>query len=140
MTGKYWGINPVKVILDTCALIWSIAEPDRLSRAAQAVLTSDDTEVWVSPISCAEVACAVNRGRIKLDRHWRTWFRQYIELNEWEIFEIDLVTIEEAYSLPEPFHRDPVDRIVVASARRLDCPIVTADKKLIDYPHIETIW
>jgi len=130
----------MKVILDTCALIWAVAEPERLSFSAQTVLTEADTEVYVSPISCAEVACAADRGRIKLDRHWRSWFRHYVELNDWNMYNIDLNIVEEAYSLPGPFHRDPADRIIVASARRLFCPVVTADKKIIDYPHIETVW
>ena len=51
-----------------------------------------------------------------------------------------LATIEEAYSLPEPFHRDPADRIIVASARRLACSVVTADAKIINCPHVETVW
>jgi PIN domain nuclease of toxin-antitoxin system len=129
----------MKVILDTCALVWAIAEPERLSPSAQIVLSEADTEVYVSPISCAEVAYAVESGRIKLDRHWRRWFRHYVELNDWYVYNIDLHIIEEAYSLPGPFHRDPADRIIVASARRLSCPIVTTDKKIIDYPHVETV-
>jgi PIN domain nuclease of toxin-antitoxin system len=111
-----------------------------LSPASRAILTKDDTEVYVSPISCAEVACAADRGKIKLDRHWRIWFRHYVELNGWYIYSIDLSIIEEAYSLPGTFHSDPADRIIVATARRLLCPIVTADKKIIDYPHVETVW
>ena len=130
----------MKVILDTCALIWAVAEPERLSLSAQTVLTEADTEVYVSPISCAEVACASGRGKVKLNRHWRSWFRHYVELNDWYMYNIDLNIIEEAYSLPGPFLRDPADRIIVASARRLFCPVVTADKKIIDYPHVETLW
>lgn len=130
----------MKVILDTYALIWAIAEPERLSPPAKTVLTEADTEVYVSPISCAEIACAADRGKIKLDRHWRSWFRYYVKLNDWYIYNIDLSIIEEAYSLPGMFHNDPVDRIIVATARRLLCPIVTADKKIIDYPHVETVW
>ncbi len=130
----------MKVILDTCALIWAISEPERLSPSAKTVLTETDTEIYVSPISCAEVACAADRGKIKLDRHWRSWFRHYVEQNGWYMYNIDLSIIEEAYSLPGTFHRDPADRIIVATARRLLCPIVTADKKIIDYPHVETVW
>jgi PIN domain nuclease of toxin-antitoxin system len=130
----------MKVVLDTCALIWAIAEPERLSPTAKTVLTETDTEIYVSPISCAEVACAADRGKIKLDRHWRSWFRHYVEQNGWYVYDIDLSIIEEAYSLPGMFHRDPADRIIVATARRLFSPIVTADKKIIEYPHVDTMW
>lgn len=129
----------MKVVLDTCAFIWAVSDPDRLTAPAVEILAADDTEVYVSPISCAELACAVDRGRVRLDRHWRTWFRHYVKVNGWQLHDIDLAVVEEAYSLPEPFHRDPADRIIVATARRLDCPVVTRDTKIIDYPHVETV-
>ncbi|RME22614.1 MAG: type II toxin-antitoxin system VapC family toxin [Deltaproteobacteria bacterium] len=130
----------MKVVLDTCAVLWSVSEPESLTPDARKVLTLEDTEVFVSPISCAELACAVERKRVELDRHWRKWFRHFLDLNGWQTADIDLSTIEEAYSLPEPFHRDPADRIIVATARLLQCPIVTADSKILEYPHVATIW
>jgi len=130
----------VKIILDTCVIVWAVSDPEHIPDLARSVLTDDDTEVYVSPISCAEIACAARRGRIELDRHWRTWFRFSVERNGWAVFDIDLITVEEAYSLPDEFHSDPADRIIVASARRLDCPVLTADRKIIEYPHVETIW
>ena len=128
------------MVLDTCAVIWAVGEPERLGVRAQEALSVPEAEVYVSPISCAEIACASERGRIELDCHWRTWFRRYVEQNEWRVADIDLLTIEEAYALPEPFHRDPADRIVVATARRLDCAVVTADRKILAYPHVQTVW
>ena len=68
------------------------------------------------------------------------WYRQFVELNAWRSVDIDLAIIEEAYSLPDPFHRDPADRILVATARVVPCPLLTADRKILDYPHVETIW
>jgi PIN domain nuclease of toxin-antitoxin system len=130
----------MKVVLDTCALIWAVAEPEKLSPAANAVCTQPDTIVHISPISCAEVACAAERGRVMLDRHWKIWFRHFVEMNEWSVCDINLEIIEEAYSLPGDIHNDPADRFIIATARRLRCPIVTADKKMIDYPHVETVW
>ncbi len=128
------------VLLDTCALIWAISEPDAMTDRAREVLTAPETSVLLSPISCAEVACAVERGRLELDRHWKLWFRHFVELNAWHSVDIDLAIIEEAYSLPEPFHRDPADRILVATARVMSCAVLTADRKILDYPHVETIW
>jgi len=130
----------LKVVLDTCAIIWAVAEPDSLSGSARELLAGEETEVFVSPISCAEVACAVERGRIALDRHWKLWFRHFLGLNGWQTVDLDLAVIEEAYSLPEPFHRDPADRFIVATARSLRCPVLTADKKILDYPHVDTVW
>jgi len=56
------------------------------------------------------------------------------KLNQWSRVDISLDIIEEAYSLPETFHRDPADRIIVATARALNGPVVTADEKTLGYP------
>jgi PIN domain nuclease of toxin-antitoxin system len=42
--------------------------------------------------------------------------------------------------LPGTFHKDPSDRIIIAMARRYDVPLITRDQKILDYPHVETIW
>lgn len=128
------------VVLDTCAIVWAIGDPVRLPDAVAGILTADDTRVCVSAISCAEIACASQRGRLDIDRHWRRWFRHYVELNGWTVLPIDLDTVEEAYALPDPFHRDPADRLIVAAARGLSAPVVTADARILDYPHVKTLW
>lgn len=130
----------MKVILDTCALLWSILEPKRLGKEAVEILTDASTEVAVSAMSCAEIACGVERQRITLDRHWKLWFRHFIRLNGWQVLDIGLGQIEEAYSLPDFPHRDPADRIIIATARLLQCPVVTADGRIRGYPHVLTVW
>ncbi|MCY3843521.1 MAG: type II toxin-antitoxin system VapC family toxin [Acidobacteria bacterium] len=128
------------IVLDTCAILWSVGDPARLPEPVAEALVKDDTEVCASAISCAEIACATERGRLELDRHWRLWFRHYVERNGWTVLPIDLEVVEEAYALPEPFHRDPADRIIVATARRLAAPVVTADARILGYPHVKTLW
>jgi PIN domain nuclease of toxin-antitoxin system len=130
----------VTVVLDTCAIVWAVSDPARLPDVVAGTLTADDTRICVSAISCAEIACASQRGRIDIDRHWRLWFRHYVELNGWTVLPIDLDTVEEAYALPDPFHRDPADRLIVAAARGLSAPVVTADARILEYPHVKTLW
>lgn len=45
-----------------------------------------------------------------------------------------------ATRLPEPFHPDPADRFLVAQARELNIPLVTADPKIRAYPHRRSLW
>ena len=130
----------MRLLLDTCAVIWAVSEPEKLSDNGKRSLSDPEAEVFVSVITCAEIACAVERGRIEIDRHWKSWFRNYTELNGWQIVLIDLGVMEEAYSLPEYSHRDPADRIIVATARKFHLQIVTADRRMLDYPHVETVW
>ncbi|MCK5230685.1 MAG: type II toxin-antitoxin system VapC family toxin [Desulfobulbaceae bacterium] len=94
----------------------------------------------MSAISAAEIACASERGRIELNQHWKKWFRYYVALNHWHVENITLDIIEEAYSLPEFFHSDPADRIITATARLKDYTILTADNKILVYPHVKSYW
>lgn len=130
----------MKVLLDTCTILWSISSPDQLSTKAKNILTDEESEIFVSPMSCAEIACAVGRKKLVLDQHWKMWFRKYVELNSWAVIPVDLPIIEEAYSLPDDFHRDPVDRILVATSRFHKALLLTADKKILDYPHVSSGW
>lgn len=130
----------MKLLLDTCTLLWAIADPEQLSSKARKLFLNRDLEILVSPMSCAEVACLVNCKRIRLDRHWKLWFRHYVELNGWNIIPVDLPIIEEAYSLPDSFHPDPVDRILVATSRLFQATLLTADKRILEYPHVRSEW
>jgi PIN domain nuclease of toxin-antitoxin system len=48
--------------------------------------------------------------------------------------------MEEAYSLPDTFHADPADRIIAATACMNHSTIVTADRKILAYPHVNAVW
>jgi PIN domain nuclease of toxin-antitoxin system len=130
----------MKLLLDTCCIIWAISQPAVLSQTAKTLLIADESEIHVSVISVAEIACAAERGRIVIDRHWKKWFRHYVNLNEWGVESIDLDIMEEAYSLPETFHADPADRIITATARLKKYTLLTADRKILSYPHVNAIW
>jgi len=130
----------MKLLLDTCCIIWAVSDPSVISKNAKALLTAEESEISISVISLAELACAVERRRIKIDRHWKTWFRYYSDLNGWQVESISLEIMEEAYSLPDTFHADPADRIITATARLNRSTILTADKKILAYPHVDSIW
>ncbi len=130
----------MKLLLDTCCIIWAVSEPDSLSDKAKDLLENEESEIFFSPISVAEIAIASKRGRLELDRHWRKWSRYYTEMNRWQAENIDLDIIEEAYSLPDRFHADPADRIITATARIRRLILLTADRKILSYPHVEAVW
>lgn len=61
----------MKVLRDTCAIIWTVSEPERGSPETQKILPATDTRVLVSAISCAEIACLAEADRIRLPSHCR---------------------------------------------------------------------
>lgn len=129
----------MNLLLDTCAMIWCASDPDRLSPIAREIVTAEDSAIHVSAISCAEIACLAENGRIDVAPHWRTWFDRVVADNGWSVLDIDLETVQEAFSLPGQFHRDPADRFIVAAARLNRMTVVTADRKILDYPHVQSL-
>ena len=127
------------VVLDTCAVIWAISDPAQLPDQATRLLEAEETEVCVSVISCAEIACAAERGRIEIDRHWRLWFRHYVELNGWTVLPIKLESVE-GYALPAPFHRDPADRIIVCRSPEAVCCRCHGRRTDPNYPHVKVVF
>lgn len=128
------------ILLDTCALIWSSGAKEQLSSTAKSILSDPNSEFFVCAASSGEVACAQDRKRLELPIHWKPWFRKMLDVNGWECLPVTLEVIEEAYSLPGSFHADPVDRIIVATARLHDLTVLTADAKILAYPHVKAKW
>ncbi|HKK19597.1 MAG TPA: type II toxin-antitoxin system VapC family toxin [Opitutales bacterium] len=126
------------LLLDTCALIYLAHEPELLSEPQSLALRTMN-RVTICCISCAEIACLVEKGRLELDRHWKVWFHHFTQSNGIQILDVDHESLIEAYSLPGPFHRDPCDRIIVGTARKHDLSIVTSDRKILDYPFADSI-
>lgn len=129
----------MKLLLDTCAILHFSAAPERLSPAILSGMTAADTEVWCSVISIGEIACLQERGRIEIDGHWKIWFRTLLEVNGWNLAPITGEIAEEAWSLPDPIHRNPADRILIATSRIRRMPLVTTDQLILNYPHCETM-
>lgn len=129
----------MNLLLDTCAIIWCVSDPRNLSPAACEAILDKNSRIHVSAISCAEIACLADDGRITVTPHWRTWFNRAVADNGWSVLDINLATVQEAFSLPAGFHRDPADRFIVATARLHALTIVTADRKIIDYPHVKSL-
>lgn len=71
--------------------------------------------------------------------HWRTWFNRAVADNGWSVLDVDLEAVQEAFSLPGSFHRDPADRFIVATARLRKMPIITGDRRILEYPHVESL-
>lgn len=129
----------MNLLLDTCAILY-LGIDDSCVTATTSNLVRKAERIFVSPISSAELACLQERRRIELPVHWKPWFREAIETNGWDVQPITLEVMEEAYSLPGSFHADPADRILTATARLEDLVLLTTDRKLLEYPHLEARW
>jgi PIN domain nuclease of toxin-antitoxin system len=131
------------ISLDTHVLLWwASGERDRLSapaiRAIEAEL--DGGRILVSSICAWELAMLVDRGRVALSIDTEEWLALAASVEALQFVPVDNDIAIKSVALPGEFHKDPADRIIVATARKLATPLVTADEKILAYPHLRTIW
>ncbi len=125
------------ILLDTHIWVWWSARPDQLRARHRGLLERGRTDrvFGVSIISCWEVAKLVEYGRLKLDREVGTWIESALAAPNVSLLHLSPQIVVESTQLPQPFHRDPADQLLVATARVLKCPIMTEDSKIQAYPH-----
>lgn len=112
----------------------------RLAPAAQkAIQEHEDGGLGVSVISCWEIANLVERNRIVLSVPLTEWVEQALQYPGIRLFDLTPQIAIESTQLPDDFHRDPADRILVATARLHDCPLLTADELILRYPHVQVL-
>ncbi|PIX43317.1 MAG: hypothetical protein COZ57_19465 [Armatimonadetes bacterium CG_4_8_14_3_um_filter_66_20] len=133
------GDGDVKLLLDTHVWIWSQELPGQLGDQARALLTDEANELYVSPVSSLEVARLLWGGRLTLAGSLRTWLVESLEALGAETASFDHQVAIQAYSLPGEFHRDPADRILVATAMVQTLTLMTADERILEYPHVASV-
>lgn len=130
------------ILLDTHAWVWWVTEDRRLSpKAAGAIQQAARAEgVWLSAMSVWEVAKKVEKTQLILDRPLRVWMDQALAVSGLLLSELTPAILLDSCELPQPFHGDPADQLIVASARHHGAALVTADRRLRGYRHVQTIW
>ncbi|MDP1698749.1 MAG: type II toxin-antitoxin system VapC family toxin [Xanthomonadaceae bacterium] len=131
------------IVLDTHTLIWWVSGDTRLAATAKALIEDTLTgngQVLVSAISAWELAMLVQRGRIALAMELDDWLRAVESIEGVAIVPITARVAAQSVNLPGEFHKDPADRMIVALARELNAPLITADEKIHRYPHVRWSW
>jgi len=82
----------------------------------------------------------VGKGKLELNLDVLAWTETLVDVEGFHFLPVDNLIAIRSQFLPGEFHPDPADRLIVALARELAVPLVTADRKIRDYPHVETIW
>lgn len=132
------------IVLDTHVLLWWVSGAvDKLSKPASSALenaSGKEASIFVSAISTWEIAVLIQKGRLVLSMDVEEWLSHVASLPEVRFLPVDRHTAVQSVRLPGAFHSDPADRIIVATARRLNLPLVTADEHIRNYPHLKSIW
>jgi PIN domain nuclease of toxin-antitoxin system len=130
------------IVLDTHALIWWVTGDPQLSKKAKAAINKEmiGGEIIISSITAWEIAMLVERERVFLSMDVSRWLATVAEIDNVHFMPVDTEIALRAVDLPGTFHKDPADRMIVATARKLASPLVTKDEKIQAYVHVKTIW
>ena len=128
-------------LLDTHILIWWLNNSNQLSPAQREVIgaASAQSPLLVSDISLWEVATLHNLGRIQLTIPLRPWLDKAVAPPLVRRHGISPAIAAELATLPDSFHRDPADRILVATARTFGAMLLTQDRRIIDAALVDTL-
>lgn len=129
-------------LLDTHAWVWWVTEDRRLSRPARRQIdkAAANNALWLSLISIWEVAKKVEKGQLMLDRPIDDWLDLATDHVGLHIAELSRSVLAQSCRLPPPFHGDPADQIIVATARDRDAVVVTKDRQIHQYGHVRALW
>jgi PIN domain nuclease of toxin-antitoxin system len=122
------------LLLDTCAIMF-IAENQAIRSLARQQVTaaSSGDGVLVSPVSAWEIGLlAAKRGFVFFPDP-TAWFQAFMVSPGVRLAPLTPEIAIESSFLPPPLHTDPADRLLIATARALQMPIVTRDSRILNY-------
>ncbi len=122
----------MKALLDTHILLWWLGTGTSLSAAQWDVIENAgaDEPLWVSEITLWEIATLDSLDRIELRLPLRDWLEKATAPPLVRRFGISPAVAAEVAALPDSFHRDPADRIIVATASVLGATLLTQDQRI----------
>jgi PIN domain nuclease of toxin-antitoxin system len=128
------------ILLDTHVWVWWVHGNPRLPDEQRKMLDARiDEGLGVSAISCWEVAKLVEHGRLSFPQDVADWLEIALAYPGVQLLQLTPGIAVESTRLPKPFHKDPADQIIVATARVHDCSLASADDKIMKYDNVRTL-
>ena len=126
------------MLLDSHALLFAAAVPEKLTRTTRQLLRSERTDVYISVVSIWELLMKARKGKPDLGGDPETELRSYCRMLRATILPVIAQHVYLAVAL-DAVHKDPFDRMLIAQAKFEDLSLVTADAKVREYG-VSVIW
>ena len=121
------------LLLDTHIVLWLDSGDDRLRAPTRALIDGcwqNSGTIFLSAVTVWEIALLVDTGRVELDVPVETWINRFLERPGLKAVPLSHRAAARAYQLHHLEHRDPADRLLIATAIELACPLVTYDDRI----------
>jgi len=134
----------LSAVLDTHAWVWFLQASPKLGRRAKSAIERalGHDGIVISAMTPWEIALLAASGRLPFSRDVGDWLHEHIAIPGTRLQPLSIEIAVESTRLPGPLHGDPADRLIVATARCLELPLLTADSRLLAYGeagHVATI-
>ena len=126
-------------LLDTCALLAIHHGGAAFSKKVRVLLEAPGSLVFVSAITAFEIGQKHATDKLSLPCELSRWFHAVLTQHALSELPLTSALCISAASLP-PLHKDPFDRLIIATALLHRLPIITSDKIIPTYPRIKTLW
>jgi PIN domain nuclease of toxin-antitoxin system len=123
------------VLLDTHIWVWWINEEQQKLSATQIEMIEESEQVAISVVSCFEVAQIVKKGRLILPVTTREWIEQALVPAGIEVLPLSPEISCQAVDLTD-IHKDPFDRLIIATALDYQCRLIIVDSNFPSYPEL----
>lgn len=128
------------IVLDTHIWVWWIYNDVQLTGKLREIIQGRENEgLGISIFSCWEVAKLVELKRLTLHCSIDEWLNTALYYPGIQLLALTPEIVVASTQLPDEFHRDPADQIIVATARIHDCPLLTVDDKILKYSHVKLL-
>jgi len=125
----------LSLILDTHAWVWFLQASPKLGRRAKSTVERalGHDGLVISAMTPWEIALLAASGKLPFARDVGEWLREQVSIPGTKLQPLSIEIAVESTRLPGQLHGDPADRIIVATARCLELPLMTADARMLDY-------
>jgi len=125
-----------RLLLDTHIALWLDSGDARLRAPTRALVDNcwqNGGTILLSAITVWEIALLVNTGRIDLDVPVAAWIDRFLDRPGIEAVPLTHKAAACSYQLHHLEHRDPADRLLIATAIELACPLITYDERIVRF-------
>ena len=132
----------MKYLLDTHTWIWWNMTPQNLSQRVIDLVSDINSydEMLLSAISPWEFSKLLEKQRIGISCHPEDWIITALDMPKLRLVPLTPILSYRSTILPQPFHSDPADQIIVATALGENATILTKNEKILAYKRVKSLW
>ena len=120
------------IVIDTHVLVWALDDDGRLGPKSRILIDQSET-ILLAAISIWEIALLVKKSRLILKKDLAEWVKEALALPSLRLAPLNPAIALDSVTLPGEFHNDSADRIIIATARHHEVPLLTIDRAILDY-------